>query len=261
MIPKSYITEWSKVVPWQEPRQIEQDLIITRAIIEIYSHPILKKTLAFRGGTALNKLIFNPPSRYSEDIDLVQVNSEPIGETIDSMRSVMDSWLGEPKRSFSQGLATLTYRIMSDESIPIKLKLEINTREHFTVLGFKGYPFSCVSSWCSGTVNILSYKIEELLGTKLRALYQRRKGRDLYDLYMAFKAMSNLDSQVILDCFQKYLAHKSISKHDFFVSMKEKLENKEFREDIVPLLPSYSQLFDPDIAYEYIYKHLIDRLS
>ncbi len=77
MIPKAHLIEWGTIVPWQELRQIEQDLIITRALIELYGHPLLKEKLAFRGGTALNKLIFNPPSRYSEDIDLVQIASEP----------------------------------------------------------------------------------------------------------------------------------------------------------------------------------------
>lgn len=99
MIPKRFILEWTKFVPWQEPRQIEQDLIITNALLKIYAQPKLQENLAFRGGTALNKLYFTPPSRYSEDIDLVQTNAEPIGKTIDALREVMDVWLGEPKGS------------------------------------------------------------------------------------------------------------------------------------------------------------------
>ena len=86
MIPRSYIQEWAKTVPWQEPRQVEQDLIITNALLKLYKHPVLKLSLAFRGGTALNKLFFNPPTRYSEDIDLVQTTSEPIGGTMDAIR-------------------------------------------------------------------------------------------------------------------------------------------------------------------------------
>jgi predicted nucleotidyltransferase component of viral defense system len=202
MISQSYIVEWGNRVPWQEIRQVEQDLIITRALIELYSHPILKEKLAFRGGTALNKLIFNPPTRYSEDIDLVQIVSEPIGKTIDALRSVMDPWLGEPvKRQPSKGGFTLYYVNQSEENIPLRLKFEINTREHFTVMGFQDYPFTSNSSWHSGSVIIKSYAIEELLGTKLRALYQRRKGRDLYDLYTALNILPNIDKWAIIQCF------------------------------------------------------------
>lgn len=78
MIPKSYITEWRNFVPWQTNEQVEQDLVICRALIEIFSDDFLRERLAFRGGTALHKLYLEPQPRYSEDIDLVQISSEPI---------------------------------------------------------------------------------------------------------------------------------------------------------------------------------------
>ena len=37
------------------------------------------------------------------------------------------------------------------------------------------------NSWFSGRCELTTYALEELLGTKLRALYQRAKGRDLFD--------------------------------------------------------------------------------
>ena len=78
MIPQAYITEWSQQVPWQTNEQVEQDLVICRALVEIFSNEWLAGSLAFRGGTALNKLYLQPQPRYSEDIDLVQVRAEPI---------------------------------------------------------------------------------------------------------------------------------------------------------------------------------------
>lgn len=72
MIPQTNIIAWSAVAPWAEQRQIEQDLIITRAIIELFNDDFLRRELRFRGGTALNKLHFPAPMRYSEDIDLVR---------------------------------------------------------------------------------------------------------------------------------------------------------------------------------------------
>lgn len=57
MIPRNFIMEWAKLVSWQEPRQVEQDLIITKALMKIYGHKGLKETLAFRGGTAISSKI------------------------------------------------------------------------------------------------------------------------------------------------------------------------------------------------------------
>ena len=70
MIPQAYITEWSNHVPWQTNEQVEQDLVICRALVEIFKDEFLADSFAFRGGTALHKLYLHPQPRYSEDIDL-----------------------------------------------------------------------------------------------------------------------------------------------------------------------------------------------
>ena len=97
MIPRDYITEWRAQAPWVDDFQVEQDLVISRALVAIFSHPLLSKSLAFRGGTALYKLHLKPPARYSEDIDLVQVDAEPAGPIMDAMRQVLNPWLGDPR--------------------------------------------------------------------------------------------------------------------------------------------------------------------
>lgn len=78
MIPKRYINEWKFAAPWPIDDQVEQDLIICRALVALFSDEFLSENLAFRGGTALHKLYLNPPPRYSEDIDLVQIKEGPI---------------------------------------------------------------------------------------------------------------------------------------------------------------------------------------
>ena len=97
MIPQSYITAWRKKAPWQEDFQVEQDMVIERALIEIYNEPFLKERLAFRGGTALHKLYLSPAARYSEDIDLVQIKAESFGPVIDKLRETL-FFLGTPVR-------------------------------------------------------------------------------------------------------------------------------------------------------------------
>lgn len=94
MIPEDYIAEWRQFAPWPTDAQVEQDLLISRALCEIFSRQELAGALAFRGGTALHKLHVKPAARYSEDIDLVQVRQEPIGPTIAELRAVLDPWRG-----------------------------------------------------------------------------------------------------------------------------------------------------------------------
>lgn len=60
MIAQSYITEWSGMAPWGVNAQVEQDLIICRALCSIYQDKFLAAHLAFRGGTALGKLYLKP---------------------------------------------------------------------------------------------------------------------------------------------------------------------------------------------------------
>lgn len=123
MIPESFIEEWKTNVPWQTLAMVEQDLVISRALIELYNHPKVSDSLIFRGGTALNKLYITPPARYSEDIDLVQIISEPIGKTLDVIRSLLDSWLGKPNRNLTERSAKLIYKFESVDRIISKLRL------------------------------------------------------------------------------------------------------------------------------------------
>ncbi len=58
MIPAMNIIAWGNIAPWAEQRQVEQDLMISRAIVELFTDDFLKEEMRFRGGTALNKLIF-----------------------------------------------------------------------------------------------------------------------------------------------------------------------------------------------------------
>ena len=200
MIPQDFVSEWKKFVPWPTNYQVEQDLMISRALVEMFRHPDVAENLAFRGGTALYKLYLKPV-RYSEDIDLVQVHPGQIGSLMDALKEVLNPWLGNPKRKQSEGRITLTYRINAESGLPLKLKVEINSREHFTVLGLEKHNLDIQSRWFSGGASILTYSLDELLGTKMRALYQRKKGRDLFDLWQA--ALKEIGKLVLLEIVKR----------------------------------------------------------
>jgi predicted nucleotidyltransferase component of viral defense system len=238
VIPYDYISAWRDRAPWIEDLQVEQDLIISRALVEIFSHPLLASGLAFRGGTALYKLHLKP-ARYSEDIDLVQVNAEPAGPMMSALREVLDSWLGKPRWKQTEGRITFYYRFNSDGAppIPMRLKVEINSREHFSVLGLTSVPFAVNSRWFTGAAEIATYTLDELLATKLRALYQRKKGRDLFDLAVALES-ATADPARIVAAFSEYMNRSGhhVTRAAFEQNLEAKLDDPEFTRDIGPLL-------------------------
>ena len=239
MIPEAAITHWRNVAPWPQDAQVEQDLILSQALTEIFEDPLLSKSLLLRGGTALHKLLVKAPYRYSEDIDLVQIKPEPIGLVMSAIRARLDDILGKPRRENNPDNVTLRYRMESEIApvTPMRLKIEINTREHFMVYEPEARLFAVQSPWFTGRASVRTYALDELLGTKLRALYQRRKGRDLFDLWVGLEKMGAKPKRVA-DAFRKYLeksGHK-ITRRQFELNLEEKIETSQFNEDLRPLL-------------------------
>ncbi len=187
MIPRDYITEWRAQAPWVQDLQVEQDLVISRVLVAIFTHPLLGRSLAFRGGTALYKLHLTPPARYSEDIDLVQVSAKPAGPIMDALHEALDGWLGKPRYKQSEGRVTFFYRFDSEDMppIPLRLKVEINSREHFAVYGYARLPFAVSSRWFEGGCEIATYSLNELLGTKLRPLSAQERPRPFRSFHRA----------------------------------------------------------------------------
>ncbi len=264
MIPQAYIIEWSNKSPWQNFQQIEQDLVISRALVAIFQDEFLAENLAFRGGTALHKL-FLSPARYSEDIDLVQIKAGGFGEIADRIKTQLAFLGNEPKRKLKENNFTLVYDFES-EFPPIqklKLKVETNCREHFSVLGFQKVPFRVNSSWFSGSCEITTYQLAELLGTKLRALYQRRKGRDLFDLFQAITENTvNHDEIVfVFKEYMKFVVEKPPSQAEFIKNMEAKMQDDEFLGDIFQIiLPKVAQKYDNQSAYQTIKEALLSKI-
>jgi len=262
MIPRRFITEWSARAPWPENAQIEQDLVIEKALLQIFSAPFLSERLAFRGGTALHKLWLKPPVRYPEDIALVQISPEPIKETLSALRKQL-SFLGNPTVKQSAHNNSLLFRFESEVPpiISLRLKIEINCREHFSVLGFQEKDHTAESTWLDGSCKITTYALAEMLGTKLRALYQRKKGRDLFDLYYAMTYL-NPDSETIVKCYRKYMTTSATSlptRKQYLLNLDEKLDDPDFTGDMHALLRPGVE-YDPLIALELIKAELIERI-
>jgi predicted nucleotidyltransferase component of viral defense system len=239
MIPRMNIVAWGQTVPWAEQRQIEQDLIISRVLVELFNAPALKSQLRFRGGTALNKLHFPKPLRYSEDIDLVRTSAGPIGPLLQAVRGVLEPWMGKANFDQSPVAPKLRFRVApEDQSATIRVKVEINTRERTAYDPERIIPFAVTNPWFTGSADIATFSTEEILATKLRALLQRDKGRDMIDLSHAVTTFEHLNPARVVECFGKYLAASglTIPRAEAEERMFAKLENADFLVDVRPLL-------------------------
>ena len=158
MIPRAYITEWRAVAPWSQDAWVEQDLVISRALVALFS------------------------------------------------------------------VAAVA----------------------FTALGLTRVQFRVESRWFRGDAELTTLKIDELMGTKLRALYQRNKGRDLFDLWFAL-AHGTVNTGALFRCFQRYMAEggHTVTRAQFEMNLHEKGRSPGFRRDILPLpRPDSSRDFD-----------------
>lgn len=265
MIPKANILEWQKEKPWPNTGLVEHDLVLSRAICELYKNSVICEELVFRGGTALQKLFFSKAGRFSEDLDFVQITAKPIGPLTDAIRSCLDYWLGEPSWKQNSGRFTLIYNFQT-EMEPIskrKVKIEINTREHFSVNHLITKKYIVANSWFSGSTNVLCYSFEELLGTKLRALYQRKKGRDLYDLWYSMAEYPELDTGIIVDILQQYMSFesKTISRAEFERNLFYKKSDRVFINDIFPLLSAeYFKKYNIEQSFATVQDRFISKL-
>ena len=174
----------------------------------------------------------------------------------------VDGWLGEPRRDHAEGTITLLYRLNSEipPTRPLRLKVEINTREHFAVFGHVIKPFAVQSRWFEARARIRTYSVDELLATKLRALYQRRRGRDLFDLWDALTRAA-VDPERVIEAFRAYLERGGarISRAEFERNFARKAHDRAFLDEGRALLAADVE-YDPREAVELIRRKLIQRL-
>ncbi|MGH2853179.1 MAG: nucleotidyl transferase AbiEii/AbiGii toxin family protein [Solirubrobacteraceae bacterium] len=264
MIPQPYITEWSAHAPWPAESQIEQDLILSRLIVEIANDELLANELAFRGGTCLHKLHLLQPARYSEDLDYTRTSNEPkIGDCMGALRRIAANiGLQERKRRFpsrNSDMASIWFHTdpQAGDAL-ISIKIEINVQETTPYQPHVLLPHRVDSRWWSGSAAVRTFRVEEILATKLRALYTRRKGRDLYDLWLTLTELT-LDDQLILDGLAHYMGPELYSYRQLDANLTDKLATPEFLDDIRDLARDLHG-YEPRPAAELLMQRLGARL-
>jgi predicted nucleotidyltransferase component of viral defense system len=170
--------------------------------------------------------------------------------------------MGQPRREFAPHNVTLRYRMESEVPpvVPIRLKVEINTREHFAVFGATSHQLSIKSPWFEGRADIRTYTLDELLATKLRALYQRSKGRDLFDLWAALGTKA-ADPEKVVQAFRRYMEEEGsrVTRSEFIENLEAKVGSSRFEDDLRPLLAPGLR-YDASKAAEVVRAELLSRL-
>ncbi|MFR5827601.1 MAG: nucleotidyl transferase AbiEii/AbiGii toxin family protein [Adlercreutzia equolifaciens] len=233
MIPESIVTQWSVDHPWPSADQVEQDLLLTQAICEISSDELLRKELVLRGGTAFHKLYLAKPARYSEDLDFVRTSAGGIGDIMKRL-TAMGKDLGFEVKTQMAAHPKVFWRFVSASGVKRKIKLEINTFERSPMLSLTTLPLLVENSWFSRQADVPVFQVEELCATKVRALYQRSKGRDLFDLWLALTELK-LVPEDIMAAFDAYRP-QGLTQALLRKNLETKLADNDFCHDCDSLI-------------------------
>jgi predicted nucleotidyltransferase component of viral defense system len=241
-------------VPWPNRRQVEQDLLLCRAMAAIFEDDFLRGQVAMRGGTLLHKVHLAPAARFSEDIDLVVCGDRPEDHIRKALRRVLMEVLGTPKTSVWDAVTVavrnavrpsrvlrMTYTVPA-VSVPgavLEVKVEANVSERSSHRPLVEIPFSFPFRGEPVGTHLSGYDIHEMLGTKMRALFQRRRGRDLFDLYWAFTHhRPPVNPALVIESFLHYLRAEGTTavRQDFIDILDSHLADPGFRSDTDNLL-------------------------
>ncbi len=243
MITEADIAFWQQHAPWPTLEQIEQDLVLSRLIVEIATHPLLGKELVFRGGTCLHKVWLDRPWRYSEDLDYVRRTTGGVGETFDAIREVATAVGFDRVQTYVRRYPKVRLDASFARGGRMRVKIELNTFERSPARPTVTRTLNVDSPWFSGTADVPTFALEELVATKIRALFQRTKGRDLFDLWLAV-ALAGARPKEIAACFDPYRPDGwTVARAT--ANLDAKLLNQDFNSDVeqfvTALPPGYTR--------------------
>jgi hypothetical protein len=201
--------------------QIEQDLLLSRLMIEIARDDILGPELVPSHATALLG-----GSRL---------------RTVDARRDQALHASARQDRRGSRPHRLESSAIRPDGPRPLRGPAKVET------------------SWWSGEADIPTFQPSELLATKLRALYQRSKGRDLFDLWLGLTVLQ-ADPEQIVAGFNHYMRDATFSFPELRDNLAAKLAGASFRRDLDALTTHLPAGYDPDTAPDLVMRELGSRL-
>jgi predicted nucleotidyltransferase component of viral defense system len=213
------------------PHIIEKDLVLGWVLAGIYNHEALAESWIFKGGTCLKKCHFET-YRFSEDLDFTVTDPAHINQDfLWRIFAEISDWIYEhsgielptdlhtfeiypnPRgRPACQGRLAYRGPISPRSGGSPRVKLDITADEHL-VLPPKRLPvFHPYSDTPEDGIHVLSYAYEEAFGEKVRALAERARPRDLYDVINLFRnAAARPSPSVLLDVLRQKCEFKGIA--------------------------------------------------
>ncbi len=273
MISQQQIAAWRPYAPWSDDLMVEQDYLLTKAVEAIFSDHKLKNQLAMRGGTVLHKAHLAPASRYSEDIDLVLTATRSHQGIREDIARVLMPLLGGPAESFDTKVRLTVRNLVAKSKIArlnyvyepasmhaamATLKIEVNLNERKPLYQLTTVHIDAPQEPGSvSKVPVVSYDLDEMLGTKMRALIQREHGRDLYDLWKALQTIATpsaahrVNPQRVGEAFRYYLKQEgtSYSRDAIGAIVERRMQSRKFLGDMNGYLPQGGK-YDPKQAHQ-----------
>lgn len=213
----------------------ELDYRLCTILEAIYNSGFLAKRLCLKGGTAINKLYLGATSRLSVDLDFNHIGPKEkvLNERPDIrnylcklLTEVDSSCVTHSKHRYEQ--TTIKARYKTFAGTTRTLKIEISHIERFPILPAVQKQVKTPS----GMANVTTYTLEELTSTKLRALMERFKGRDIYDLYFIsqLKPDPTITRKMFLYYF--YRSRKIFNPKIHYRNLTKKYESGTYVDDV-----------------------------
>jgi len=222
----------------------------------INEHDELKESLAIKGGTAINLIIFNLP-RLSVDIDMDFTHSLTKDETSkqrDRISNLLELYMkaeGYIKHKKSKSTQILdsfiySYNNNSGNSDNIKIEINYSLRSHVLTYALADLQnFGIVESFSTRTVNPI-----EIFACKIIALSSRAAARDLFDInnMISMNLFSSSELQLLLKCTVFYAtATGQAEMQDFCFKRIEDVTWNKVKRELLPMIRN-TEIFDLQTA-------------
>lgn len=230
------------------------------------TNPVLKDSLALKGGTAINLTIFNLP-RLSVDIDmdyLITNSREEMLESREVINSTIDRYMlsqgytMNPKTKNPHSLDSWVYDYQGASGNKDNIKIEINYSLRSHVLEAEERPI--ITEHFSGEYKVKSLAPIEIYGSKLNALLSRAAARDLYDArnMIHFGLFDESEEELLKKCviFYAAISAKDINK-TFDTKAIDSITKRKIKTDLLPVIKRRDD-FDLEPAKKLVKEYISD---
>jgi predicted nucleotidyltransferase component of viral defense system len=213
----------------------ELDYRLVKTLEAIYRDDFLSKRLCMKGGTAINKLYLGETSRLSVDLDFNHLGpkEEVLRERRDVRERIVEllkkqdnSYDFHYERRYEQTRIKARYKTVAG---PIRsFKIEISHVERFPIVSSVKKQVKTPD----GLADVITYTLEELTATKLRALLERFKGRDIYDLYFISQLKPDPTTVRKMFLYYFYRARKVFNPKVHYKNLNKRYKTGNYVNDV-----------------------------